>query len=252
MTQIQEPTSLAKVDTIRKQLVDLLNAPVKLIINNNLHSLISVKWQASGFVFRLHHMFLDAHDTVLAALARWAAGPRKQANRTLRAFIDQHEQKIIRPAKPARPRKIKLTTQGCFFDLTEATLRIQHEYFNVEHHIPITWGPSRKKPGRRQIRLGSYSSQSKLIRINPLLDQAFVPQFVLDDIIFHEILHYYLGSNRKDGRTRVHHGTFKKLEKEHRHHQAAQAWIKENLSRLVRKDRVQGVKGLRQSMKSEG
>lgn len=235
MTQIQDPAGLTKAQNIKEKLVCLLNAPVTLTITDNLRSIITVKWQSSGFIFRLHYMFLEAGETVLAALARWAAGSRKRANRTLRAFIDQHEKKIIRPAKPTKPRKIKLLTQGRCFDLHEALQRLQQEYFNTDLNIRITWSHARKKPGRRNIRLGSYSARTKLIRINPLLDQAFVPPFVLDDIVFHEILHHYLGYDRENGRTRVHHGVFKKLEKEFQHHQAAQVWIKENLPRLVRR-----------------
>jgi hypothetical protein len=235
MIQTQDPAGLTKAQNIKEKLVCLLNAPVTLTITNNLRSIITVKWHSSGFIFRLHYMFLEAGEIVLTALARWAAGSRKRTNQTLRTFIDQHEKKIIKPAKPTKPRKIKLITQGRHFDLHETVQRIQQEYFNPDLDIRITWSHNRKKPGRRNIRLGSYSARTKLIRINPILDQTFVPSFVLDDIVFHEILHHYLGFDRKNGRSRVHHGVFKKLEKEFQHHQAAKVWIKENLSRLLKK-----------------
>jgi predicted SprT family Zn-dependent metalloprotease len=245
MTQIQDPAILTKAEAVKARLVYLLNAPVQLTITNNLYSLITVRWHRSGFIFRLHHMFLGAGETVLAALARWAAGPRKRINQTLQAFINQNGEKIAKPLTRPRPKKIRLITQGRHFDLHEALQRLQQEYFAADLKLRITWSPGRKKPGRRNIRLGSYASQTRLIRINPLLDQAGVPQFVIDDIIFHEILHHYLGNQRQNGRTRSHHATFKKLEKEFRQHQAAKTWIKENLPRLMRKERVQGVEGSR-------
>jgi predicted metal-dependent hydrolase len=234
MVPILDPARRQKCQTLQTKLVDLLKIPVALTITDNVHSIISVKRQPSGMVLRLHFIFLEATEAVLIALTKWALGPRRRINQVLQLFIDQNQEKIAKSWRPRKPRRIKLIVQGRYFHLQEPLQRLQQEYFNPDPDIKITWGNFRKRPGRTKLRLGSYSSSSKIIRINPLLDRSFVPQYVLDDVIFHEILHHHLGLQEHCGRTFSHHAAFKKLEKEFPYCKAAKAWIKIHLQRLVK------------------
>ena len=82
-------------------------------------------------------------------------------------------------------------------------------------------------------RLGSYSSQSGIIRINPVLDDASVPAYVLEDVIYHEMLHHVLGPRRSGGRTLYHHEDFRTMECAFAHRERAKKWIRKNLPRLL-------------------
>jgi hypothetical protein len=69
-----------------------------------------------------------------------------------------------------------------------------------------------------------------------LLDQDFVPRFFVRYIVFHEMLHAFVGISRTPtGRRQVHSGTFKRLEKSYPEYEKAVAWqaVKKNLKRLL-------------------
>ena len=98
-----------------------------------------------------------------------------------------------------------------------------HE-FKGRVSVPITWGkmPSSRRR-RRSIRFGSYSSEDKLIRVHPALDQAFVPAFFVRYIVFHEMLHAYFDATDTDGK-RAHSAEFRKRERAYSDYARAVAW----------------------------
>lgn len=127
-----------------------------------------------------------------------------------------------------------LCHQGRFFNLLELYQRINIIYFEDKVNCLITWGTSRKRGHQKSVGLGSYSPHTRVIRINPILDRHFVPQYVIDNIIHHEMLHHILGGKKTRGRTCYHHDLFKRLEDAFTHKNQAARWVEANLSRLVR------------------
>ena len=89
---------------------------------------------------------------------------------------------------------------------------------------------------RRSIRFGSYSAQENVIRIHPLLDQDFVPQYFIRYIVFHEMLHAFLGAHESSsGRRRVHTREFRRRERAYPDYARAVEWESKesNLRRLL-------------------
>ena len=123
--------------------------------------------------------------------------------------------------------------QGKVFNLLDSFERLNSTYFNGNVECHITWGYRRKKKKQKSIRLGSYSSKTSIIRINPALDRDWVPQYVHDSIIYHEILHHILGNKRNNGRNHYHFKAFKIKEQEFLYYEKAKIWIKNNLPRLL-------------------
>ena len=87
---------------------------------------------------------------------------------------------------------------------------------------------------RKSIQLGTYSADERLMRIHPMLDQEWVPDFYVESVIFHELLHHELGAEEKDGRRCFHTPEFRRRERAFECFARAQVWEKENLSRLLR------------------
>jgi hypothetical protein len=81
--------------------------------------------------------------------------------------------------------------------------------------------------------MGSYSAEARVIRIHPALDQAEVPRYFVEWIVFHEMLHDIYRIRRRGGRRCVHTPEF--LEHERRFHafRRAQRWENENLDLLL-------------------
>jgi predicted SprT family Zn-dependent metalloprotease len=225
---------LDEVMAMEARLKSLLKTPLTLIITDNTHSIISVKSNKQAYILRLHHMFLDAPEPVLASLAAYISGRLRGVRKRLRAFISENECKIRRRQRESRsPRKITITAQGRHFDLRDSFQRLNRKYFEGRTECAITWGNRRKRRRQTTVRLGSYSPETEIIRINRILDRPYVPKYVMDDIIHHEMLHHHLGIEKKNGRRFHHHETFKKMEKIFPHTGRAQRWIRKNLHRLL-------------------
>jgi predicted metal-dependent hydrolase len=153
---------------------------------------------------------------------------------------EREEAPATRQTAPAAPRRHpRLRTQGRCCDLEELAREVKERYFDDDLTAGITWG--RRRPRRRRrsrgrrvsMQLGSYHPEQDVVRIHPALDQPWVPRFVLEAVIYHELLHAALPPRVEGGRRRVHTPEFRRRERLFPYLERAQAWIEENLSRLL-------------------
>lgn len=130
-------------------------------------------------------------------------------------------------ARPAgRPKVVR--PKGRYHDLQPLFEDLNQRYFQGHIQAAITWGKQRAKGPLRSIRLGSYSHAHRLIRIHPRLDAPWVPRFVLEYLIYHEMLHQL-----HRGGHRAHPASFRLFEHQYEHLQEAKAWLKANRLRLL-------------------
>ena len=223
---------------LRETLEQRSGLRLELTLTDNVHNLLSVRPSgARGQVkVRLHHLFLAADDPVLDALATWISRPKaKRAGTLLDDFIQKNHHQIRQT--PPRVRIIRIRTRGQCFDLKELYDEVNPRHFQGEVKAAITWGRRSARRRQRTIRLGSYCHELKLIRIHPLLDQPFVPDYFIRYIIFHEMLHVHLGvAETKNGRRQIHTPKFRALERAYPEYERAIAWQKgrNTMSRLWR------------------
>ena len=140
--------------------------------------------------------------------------------------------------KPGRARRQIIRQQGRHFHLGEIFDRINGNYFEGKVTAAITWGRRSARRRRRSIRLGSYRQEENLIRINPALDAEFVPSFVVEALVHHEMLHALIPVRRGENGRRVVHGRdFREREGAFRDCRQAKEWTRENLGLLLRQGR---------------
>jgi predicted metal-dependent hydrolase len=104
--------------------------------------------------------------------------------------------------------------------------------------VNVTWARShtaRASASRRSIKLGSYTSRDRLIRVHPALDAAFVPRFFVEYIVYHEMLHHVLPPRLLNGRRELHGPAFLARERQFHDYQAALRWERENLRKLLKR-----------------
>jgi hypothetical protein len=217
---------------MENRLKSLLNKPASITITDNTHSMLSVRCKDHAFHVRLHHIFLNADEKILKAVAEYVSGRSRRPLEIIRGFIREHSASV-RKSRETAPRQVNIRHEGKYFNLLDSFQDLNETYFNREVDCPITWGNIIGKPCRRSIRLGSYSPVSDLIRINPVLDRDYVPQYVVDSITYHEMLHKFLGFKYAKGRRFSHHAAFKEMENNFIHGDKAKAWIKNNLNLLM-------------------
>jgi len=223
---------------MESRLQEILNIQLSLTITDNTRSMITVRWRNGACAVRLHQMFLDAAEDVLRALAGFIRRPSARQRSTLRAFIKNHEERIRVSRGPAKPRNLRLNPEGNHVDLRGYFQRLNEVYFGGRLGCAITWGMLKRGRRPRTIRLGSYCPNKRLIRIHPVLDSLAVPAYVIEEVIYHEMLHHELGMVRGNGRILSHHRAFKAMEKAFPHSAGAREWIQKNLSWLLTRART--------------
>ena len=81
----------------------------------------------------------------------------------------------------------------------------------------VVWGRKRRERPKEYFIFGTIQEEICVIRINPWLDQRFVPLWFLEDILYHEMLHAVVPDKvRGNGRRCVHTDEFNRREREFR------------------------------------
>ncbi len=219
--------------------------PVVLSITDNRCSIISHSVKQGVLHARIHHMFLDAPPRVIDALVRYVTRDDRSASTIVGNYIEANGTRLAR----RRPRAIPLHTKGAQHDLLAIFEDLNRRYFDGGCHALVTWGrrqPRRTKAPKKTIKLGSYASLERLIRIHPVLDRAWVPRYFVAYVVYHEMLHHMIPSARGSarsaaslasgtaGRRVLHPPELLEREREFRNFERAIAWEKRHLARLLR------------------
>jgi hypothetical protein len=222
--------------------------PVVLSITDNRHSIISHAVKAGVLHARIHHMFLDAPPYVVSALVRYVARDDRAASQVVGQYIEASGARLAR----RRPRAIPLHAKGKHHDLLTIFNELNERYFEGGCHALITWGRRTRRTARKPrlaIKLGSYSSLERLIRIHPVLDRSWVPRYFVAYVVYHEMLHHMIPSARGNARQAssniasakglvarrvLHPPEFLEREREFRKFDRALDWERRHIARLLR------------------
>jgi predicted metal-dependent hydrolase len=217
---------------LRLSLEARLGESVHLTVTDNRHTIVSVRTRPDGVhAVRVHHMFLAAEPNVLKQLARYVERRDPRSSKELSRFIALHRHLLS--GKPRKSRGVVVRTRGRHFDLQEIFDDLNARCFDRAIQARITWAPLRKARRRRSIKLGTYCVEDRVIRVNPILDQPFVPRYFLEWIVHHEMLHGLIGVPVIDGRRMFHPPEFREREQAFEHYERARAWEREHLDRLL-------------------
>ena len=213
----------ASQEHFQKQLEVYSGQKIKLRINNNRSTMLSVRWNPDMTSVSLHRMFLQAPQNVMEELACYIAKPKKGLSAAVKAFIEKGTQHLDYSAELDLT---QLQTKGQVHDLLTVYSEVNQQYFGGELDLKITWAGLHRPRNRIRVSLGRYYHPLKLIRIHRVLDQHAVPDYVLAFIIFHEMLHHlYPPVVLKNGRNQIHHKAFYDHEARFEHFQRAQDWL---------------------------
>jgi hypothetical protein len=112
-------------------------------------------------------------------------------------------------------------SRGRYHDLKTAFQRVNRRYFKNHLTIPrLVWG---QRLSRRK--LGHYQPATDTVLVSRTLDNPEVPEFVVDFIVYHELLHKQLGIQAAGGRRYSHTPAFKQAERRFQQFQEAQEFL---------------------------
>jgi len=179
-------------------------------------------------------MPLNAHKglafILVAKLLRKRIPP--QAREIYSSFIKTSEiQSRAKENKRTRGKKIITSAKGEIYDLDGIFEKTNQIYFN--NSIPktiLSW--STRKTYRI---LGHHDSTHETIIISKSLDDKNVPKFVVEYVVFHEMLHIFHPTQTRNGRRYNHTPEFRRDERKFLYFTEAENWIERNIKNLKRK-----------------
>ena len=145
------------------------------------------------------------------------------------------KRKIARSRLPLQ-RQLGLETEGRYFDLRSVFGKINARHFgNRLRGYKVVWGRKRRARPKEYFIFGTIQEEDRVIRINPWLDQKFVPLWFLEYILYHEMLHAVVPDEvRANGQRCVHTEKFYERERKFPRYRSARRWEEENLAKFLR------------------
>lgn len=178
---------------------------------------------------KFHVAFRRATETVVLQACRIILCRRRRRGRTAAlqraeydAFVRSIPMTEFELPGARRGRQQAINEPGRYHKLPEIFARLNQEYFRGQLPQPeLCWSPAH---ARRL--LGSYQERCDRVIISRLFDSPKVPAYVIDYLVYHELLHKFLGiGRRRDGKRRMHGADFRKLERHFRHYKAATKFL---------------------------
>lgn len=210
--------------TLQKNLERGAQNKIELKINDNRSTMLSVRWEPDCTKVSLHRMFLEAPKNIMQDLACYVRQEQDNISPVVKAFI---EDKLKKFDYSHELDLRKLHTKGHVYNLQKIYDSLNQEYFNPPLNLKITWfGKSSKSKNR--LTFGLYHDPLKLIKINRLLDSPSIPSYLIEYVIYHEMLHHVCPSYYENGSHKVHTREFKERELKFKYYQLALKWLDEH------------------------
>jgi hypothetical protein len=131
-------------------------------------------------------------------------------------------------SRRTRGRKVVTTSKGSVYDLDQIFDNLNREYFGDAIAKPaLTW--SARKTYRI---LGHHDATHDHVAISKSLDSANVPRYVVEYVVYHEMLHIAHPTRHVNGRRYNHTAAFKRDEEKFAYFEEAERWIERNVRRL--------------------
>ena len=173
----------------------------------------------------------DVHRALARILVAklYSRRPPKQADQVYSDYINTPEiREKASDNRRQKGRKIVTSSRGMVYDLEKIFNVLNLRYFRGRIPKPVlTW--STKKTFRI---LGHHDSHHNTIVISRSLDSKDIPPFVVDYIVFHEMLHIEHPTKHVNGRRYNHTATFKRDEMKFEFYTEAERWIERNVRKL--------------------
>ncbi|MBN1874494.1 MAG: hypothetical protein JXA33_09715 [Anaerolineae bacterium] len=117
--------------------------------------------------------------------------------------------------------QVSQDTQGRVYNLTEIFERVNVNYFNNTLPRPhLMWNQT-----VTHRKMGHYQPLTDTVMISITLDDVRVPSYVIDAVMYHELLHKHLGIQVINGRRYAHTSEFRAEELKFRQYEEAQKFL---------------------------
>lgn len=194
----------------------------------NLAGLYRSRWVGNDINLMLSEGFINAGEEVLTALVQTSLRGKSPSNtRIIREYASLDEFSDVLLELDLIIETVTEDSKGSHYNLETLFDKINCEYFSKKLTKPrLTW--SQMQTYRK---FGHYEPARDRIVISLTLDEAFIPQYVIEFVLYHEMLHKYYGEKWVNGRRLVHTSEFRASESKFKYYNEAEAWLSKLASR---------------------
>lgn len=206
------------------RLSQVVAKPLKWRVNDNHSTMVSVRWEENVIHLSLHRLFLGCPREVFEKLAIYLNKEKGRLPREVRSYM---EEQIRGLDYSHQLEKVDIVTQGKVHNLQAIYDRINQTYFEGNLSLAVTWYGIKHRRYKRRLTFGLFDEVLRLIKIHRMLDSSFVPEYVVEYVLYHEALHYVCPPFiDHQGISRIHHFEFKKREQLYPNYKRATEWMK--------------------------
>jgi hypothetical protein len=189
----------------------------------------TIAFKAKGDIeARVSDLFQDASSLVVEAIAEilvtrlFGRSPSREAKECYKAWANSPAVvRQVEEVRRQRGRKLLLPPEGRHFNLAHIFDSLNRKFFDgLLAPTRIGWSMNRS---RRM--LGHYDSSHHSITITRWLDAPKTPRYVVEYLVFHEMLHVRHPVERNHHRRIVHSKAFQAAERTFPHYQRALRWL---------------------------
>jgi hypothetical protein len=205
---------------------------LQIRFHRNVCTMASLARKGPRVSLRLHELFTRAPQEVLEAVVRsfFTRRGRAQAGE-LRALIFDFLDRCPRPAAACLAARGLREPCGRVYDLKAEQEAIRREYLPQCPRVDIGWS-SRVSSTLMGKWIPMPKGVPNVVVVNPLLDDARVPRYYVQYVVFHELLHEIIPIQRERGRWVHHPVEFRRRERQFPHFDRAVRWERKNVVRL--------------------
>ncbi len=209
--------------TIIKQKLGISEVIVEI---TNYNGLYKYKKNHQGNIeLQLSEGFIQADDRILQAIISMVLlGNNPQDKLLVRHFgLTEEYSEIILELDLIADLDAE-TPQGNCYDLEQLFECINQEYFAGKMAKPrLTWNQT-----LTHRKLGHYEPLRDRVVMSQTLDNSQVPQFVVELVLYHELLHKHHGIKWVNGKRMAHTPEFRRSERKFAYYQEAEQWLKQS------------------------
>lgn len=191
------------------------------------NTLFRVQSTRDGSIFRFHEGYIAAPPEILRSLillGKRQRGQEKHRQQVL-AFSKTEPFRAVNQqlAQFSRAVYVEADAQGKYRSLKTAFDRVNWAYFDGTQRVPhLCWSGA---PNYRKF--GHFNPISDTVQVSSALDDSETPEYVLDFILYHELLHRDLGIVERNHRKLAHRTEFRRQEQDFAQYEKAIAYLKQ-------------------------
>jgi hypothetical protein len=240
---IHKETSFAQI------LCEFKDLDIRIFASGRLKRTWRIERKINKYSLVIPKSFLDASDDMKRTLLMWAQLliknklNRKNADISVKKQIKNYENEIyafIKKELGLDNKKIIVSPQTKFrytdghkFDLSEIFSKLNKKYFNGELECFLRWGKAGSRTSYHTICNDENGEPFHLITIAGMYNLLTIPDFAIESVMYHEMLHIAYPPKISGTQRNVHHKQFREKERQFPYYEKWKTWQRKILIKKV-------------------